>query len=74
MNELTEKQTTNLKNKVIDRIHKSDLDQLVLVADVLYIDVPNNLRDLRNQMKKNNQETQQFFGLFFFGFKAKSKQ
>ena len=58
MNELVEKQTKNLKNKVVDRIQKSDLDQLVLVADVLYIDVPNNLRDLRNQMKKNNQKTQ----------------
>ena len=58
MNELTEKQTKNLKNKVIDRIHKTDLDQLVLIADVLYIDVPDSLRDLRNQMKKNNQKAQ----------------
>jgi len=58
MDEMVNKQIKNIKNKIIDSIYKSDLDQIVLLADVLYINVPNSLRDLRNQMKKNNQKIQ----------------
>jgi hypothetical protein len=56
MDEITEKQRKNLKNKIIDSIHKSDIEQIIMVGDFLGIRVPNSLRDWRVQMKENNRK------------------
>ena len=58
MDELIEKQRNNLKNKIIDSIHKSDVEQIIMVGDFLGIRVPKNLRDWRVQMKENGQKIQ----------------
>jgi hypothetical protein len=56
MEELIDKQRKNLKNKIIDTIHKSDIEQIIMAADFLGIKVPTNLRDWRVQMKENNRK------------------
>ena len=58
MDELIGKQRNNLKNKIIDSIHKSDIEKIIMTADFLGIRVPNNLRDWRVQMKENNRKFQ----------------
>ena len=56
MGNIFEKQRKNLQNKIIDHIKKSDVDQIIKIADFLGIHVQQSLSDWNMNMNANNRE------------------